>query len=315
MQTSMKKIELYASMDKCSEIEGFLEKQKLYWYRGKSSFRGGEEVCSFIIYVPIQIIEDIVDKLSSIIDLRRLENMIVVSDVEAGLGAPYRITSRRYIRVRNIFGSRPRFMIIEDAAERTTVSYPQLVLTVIASLVALSGLITNNPYIIIGAMLLSPILGPIYSFSALLALSQPRKSIRGLYSLGAMLIAAFTASLTATLFISLLGYHAPPTPEISMRGEATPATLVIALLLGAASILAVSNNITDALTGVAIAAAIIPPSAALGYAVATANPMLTAGTLANLAINIAGLLIGGTAMSLLLIHLSKKQRNTVAKKH
>jgi len=81
MQTSMKKLELHASMDKCSEIEGFLEEQKLYWYRGGRSFRGSEEVCSFTIYVPIQIIEDVVDRLSSIIDLRRLENMIVVSDV------------------------------------------------------------------------------------------------------------------------------------------------------------------------------------------------------------------------------------------
>jgi uncharacterized hydrophobic protein (TIGR00271 family) len=184
----------------------------------------------------------------------------------------------------------------------------QVILVMLASLVALVGLAHNNIYIVTGAMLISPILGPIYAFSVLLALSRPKDAARSLTGLVTLLGAALVVSLAANVAARAAGYAVPATDEMLARASISWSSVVVPLLLGMASILAASSNVTEVLTGVAIAASIIPPAPALGWALIFGETGLAARTAANLAANVVGLLLGGYIMSLLIIARHPRSR-------
>jgi uncharacterized membrane protein len=54
--------------------------------------------------------------------------------------------------------------VIKDIAQETDISVGYFLTLSAANLIALSGLITNSSPVIIGAMLISPLMGPILSF-------------------------------------------------------------------------------------------------------------------------------------------------------
>jgi uncharacterized membrane protein len=54
--------------------------------------------------------------------------------------------------------------VIKDIAQETDISTSYFLMLSAANLIALSGLITNSAPVIIGAMLISPLMGPILSF-------------------------------------------------------------------------------------------------------------------------------------------------------
>ncbi len=298
MSTSMKKVEIYTDSENCRKLADVLEEEKLCWYVEKVRLKDEEEICRITVYAPLHAIEEITARVAETLDMRRIENMVAVSDVEAGIGAPYRITGWRFLSLANSFAKRPRFMLLEDAGERSRISTAQVLLVVLASLVALVGLGTDNSYVVIGAMLLSPILGPIYAFSVLLVLSKPRMAARSLISLATLVCAAVAASFAASAVSTLLGHEPQTTGEILLRTRFDWDSLAVPLLLGMASLLAVSSNVTEALTGVAIAAAIIPPASALGWALATGHLQLGELIAANLGTNLAGLLAGSYLMGI-----------------
>ena len=309
MDTSMKKLEIYTSVESCGDLTRILEEEKLYWYSERVKLRGEEPVCKVTVYAPIQAIEGIVSKASEAMDLRRSENMIIVSDVEAGVGAPYRITGLRFLSLANAFTQRPRFMLLEDANERSRVASAQILLAGLAGSVALAGLVTSNAYVIIGAMLLSPILGPIYAFSVLAVLSRPRGALRSLLGLFSLLGAALVASAATTVAARILGYEPEATSEILLRARFSWDSIAVPVVLGMASLLAVSSNVTEALTGVAIAAAIIPPASALGWALVSGAASLASGIAANLCANVLGLLMGSYVMGVTLMRGGGRRRS------
>ena len=109
-------------------------------------------------------------------------------------------------------------------------------LLVLAGLIALSGLFLDNPVIIIGAMLLSPIIGPIYGFAIYTALGMIRESLKCLGVLSALLLGVFLLSVMATF---LIGSAMPLalTDEITSRLVANPIYTLVAVLLGFVAVL------------------------------------------------------------------------------
>ncbi len=300
MTTSMKKVEVYTSWDKCPRVVEVLAESRLYWYNEKVMFRGEVEVCRIVFYAPVHGLSGIYEKLRGILDFRTREDMVVVEDVEAGSGLPYRLANYRFAPVAGSLASRPRFVLIEEAKERSRLSRGQAILVVLASLVALAGLLSNNPYVIIGAMLISPILGPIYAFAITLALRESRVATESLTTLGLLLGLAVAASAIASLIVAAAGSGLEPTPEILARAQIDPATVLVPFLLGVATSLAVTAYVYEALVGVAIAAAIIPPAAVVGWSL-VADHSLLAGSVATLALNVAGLLLGGVASAVYVV--------------
>jgi uncharacterized hydrophobic protein (TIGR00341 family) len=178
-----------------------------------------------------------------------------------------------------------------DSAEQTAdFNKNTLALTAIASLVALIGLFLNNVGIIIGAMLLSPLLGPIDSFAITPATGNFRLVLTSLKTILVFLTGIVLMAFLASFLLSF-GMTLPLTPEILSRTIASPVYIIMAILLGFAVMIALSTGIPEGVAGVAVAAALLPPAVVVGICLAV-YPEGAGGAMILTLENVAGLMTG-----------------------
>jgi uncharacterized hydrophobic protein (TIGR00341 family) len=139
----------------------------------------------------------------------------------------------------------------------------KVLLAAIAGIVALIGLFVNNIGIIIGAMLLSPLLGPIYALSINIAVGDRKKTWRCISILVIYVLMLVGIAAIVTLPLSYV-IDLPLTAEILARTDSNAIYIVMATLLGFATIIAMSKGIPEGIAGVAIAAALLPPAVVTG---------------------------------------------------
>jgi len=166
----------------------------------------------------------------------------------------------------------------------------KVILTAIAGIVALIGLFLNNIGIIIGAMLLSPLLGPIYALAISVATGNRNATIDCIKILTIYILMLIGIAAIVTLPLSYV-IDLQMTPEIASRMDANSVYIVMAILLGLATIIALAKGIPEGIAGVAIAAALLPPAVVTGIALV----WLPSGFLDALTItlqNIVGLITG-----------------------
>ncbi|HOV67971.1 MAG TPA: hypothetical protein PLI31_06375, partial [Methanoregulaceae archaeon] len=70
--------------------------------------------------------------------------------------------------------------LLEALPETTVLTLPILLMTMIATVVALVGLFNNNVAVIVGAMVVSPLLTPITGFILELSLGRPHRALANL---------------------------------------------------------------------------------------------------------------------------------------
>ena len=135
---------------------------------------------------------------------------------------------------------------------------------VFSAAIATLGLVLNSPAVIIGAMLISPLMGPIMATGLGLAAGDLSLLLKALYNL----IASITlAVLLSAAIVWLLPFHAA-TSEILSRINPTLLDLGVALFSGLAGSVAVCRSNSGGITtlpGVAIAVALMPPLCAVGF--------------------------------------------------
>ncbi|MDQ6801539.1 MAG: DUF389 domain-containing protein [Acidobacteriota bacterium] len=135
--------------------------------------------------------------------------------------------------------------------------------------IASLGLILNSPAVIIGAMLISPLMGPILSNGLALAAGD---LVLGIRAASMVMISAAVAVAFSTLLVILLPFR-EMTTEIAARTQPNTLDLVIALFSGAVGSIAVCKNVRGVATsipGVAIAVALMPPLCVVGYGIGVA---------------------------------------------
>lgn len=142
----------------------------------------------------------------------------------------------------------------------------KLYILIFAIFIASLGLNVNSTAVIIGAMLISPLMGPIIGFGLGLGISDfqlIRRSFRNL-----MLTTIFSV-LTATIYF-LLSPLTQAQSELLARTQPTIYDVLIAFFGGAAGIVAASSKSKgQVIPGVAIATALMPPLCTAGYGLAT----------------------------------------------
>lgn len=132
--------------------------------------------------------------------------------------------------------------------------------------IASIGLSDNNVAVIIGAMLISPLMGPILGIGLAAGTNDFDLLKKCITNLG---VAVFISVLIATLYFLVIGLP-EATPELMSRRNATFLAIGIALFGGFAGIIAGSRPLkTNVFPGVAIATALMPPLCTVGYGLAT----------------------------------------------
>ncbi len=135
-----------------------------------------------------------------------------------------------------------------------------------SSILASIGLDTNSTAIIIGAMLISPLMSPILGVGLSVAIHDKQLLIRSLRNL--------SLAVVISLFASVLYFILTPLGQITSEEQArtfpTLLDVLVALFGGIAGIVSISrHDQTNAIPGVAIATALMPPLCTAGFGLAT----------------------------------------------
>ena len=133
-----------------------------------------------------------------------------------------------------------------------------IILTVLSSIVAAIGLNGDSVAIVIAAMVIAPLLGPILAFAlaaALGDLSLMKKATKTAIT-GLFVGFAFAYALTFFMPVNVGSF------EMVSRTIIGPEIIALALASGAAAALSLSTGISSALVGVMVAVALLPPSVA-----------------------------------------------------
>ncbi len=158
---------------------------------------------------------------------------------------------------------------IEDIKSNISMKGHTAWVLVFSILIASIGLNISSPAVVIGAMLISPLMGPILGVGLSLAINDLETLKRSLINLGVMV----GLSLLTSFFFFLIPIFSAETPEILARTAPDVRDVFIAIAGGLALIIALSrrNSQTNTIAGVAIATALMPPLCTAGYGLATWN--------------------------------------------
>lgn len=243
------------------------------------------------VIVPDIISRTVINELSDILDTTHKEIYLISQTLDAAI-SEYSDRLHEEEKLKHVKKDKKTTEEFKTLTEPSVELKTNLVFMIaIASAVALVGLFANNASLVIGAMLLSPLLGPITAFSFNAAVGQPKKMYKAAKSglILTLVIITIGAGLTA---IALSFMELEITPEILARTEMTPVFLVVAILLGLAGGIAMSSDIPGILVGVAIAAALVPPAVVTGISIAMLDYDMFINSLTLTIANILGLVLG-----------------------
>ncbi|PLK23374.1 TIGR00341 family protein [Porphyrobacter sp. TH134] len=175
----------------------------------------------------------------------------------------------------NVIGQVDQIEVTERRREEGKLSEHYLFMTVMSGGIAILGLLLSSPAVVIGAMLLSPLMGPIMGLGFALAIGDwnwLKQSIRTL----------LIGSVMAVLLCACLVFLSPiqtVTSEIAARTRPNLFDLFVALFSALAGAYAMIRGREGAIVGVAIATALMPPLAVVGFGLATWNWPVFSGAL------------------------------------
>lgn len=172
---------------------------------------------------------------------------------------------------------------IEDIKGNISMKGHTAWILVFSILIASIGLNVSSTAVVIGAMLISPLMGPILGVGLSIGINDIDTLRRSLTNFAVMI----GLSLITSFFFFLIPIFRAETPEILARTAPDVRDVFIAIAGGLALIIAMSrrNKQINTIAGVAIATALMPPLCTAGYGLATAKFNYFAGAMFLFTIN------------------------------
>ncbi|MDO9276289.1 MAG: DUF389 domain-containing protein [Lutibacter sp.] len=172
---------------------------------------------------------------------------------------------------------------IEDIKENIPMKGHTAWVLIFSVIIASVGLNVSSPAVVIGAMLISPLLGPILGIGLSIGTNDIDTLKRSLTNFGVMV----GLSLLASFLFFLIPIFRNETPELLARTSPDVRDVFIAIAGGLALILAISRRTkqTNTIAGVAIATALMPPLCTAGYGLAVWNLSFFGGAMFLFTIN------------------------------
>ncbi|WP_298493442.1 TIGR00341 family protein [uncultured Maritimibacter sp.] len=188
-------------------------------------------------------------------------------------------------RVAQAESANAREEIYNDIRAGTALTSDYLIMTALATVVAAIGLIQDQVPVVIGAMVIAPLLGPILAFAFATTIGTVPLMLIALRALGAGLLVAIVAGVVLSLIVPFNGESS----LLDYTGELSLMTVALPLASGAAAALMVAGGQTSGLVGVMVAAALLPPLAAFGLLLGNGNYVQAVRAFATVIINIAAI--------------------------
>ena len=197
---------------------------------------------------------------------------------------PLRDTERRVV-IRKLF---PQGLLQRQFLARFAA------LMLLSTAIAALGILSDSTAAVIGAMLVAPLMVPVLGVAAAIVMGWPVRIIRH-----SVLI--FSGAVLAVMLAALISFIVPgrndPLPaELMARTSPNLLDLGVALAAGAAGAYGqVRRHAADALTGVAVAVALVPPLAVVGITLQLTEWQLALGALLLFLANVIGIVVSASA--------------------
>ncbi len=175
----------------------------------------------------------------------------------------------------DVVGTVDQATVIAKRRAECGTSARYLFMTAMSAGIAVLGLLLGSPAVVIGAMLLSPLMDPIIGAGFSLAIGD----FKWLKESGRSLV---WGSLIAVGLSALIVFFSPlqlMTEEIAARTRPNLFDLMVALFSALAGAYAMIRGRDGTIVGVAIATALMPPLAVVGFGLATLNWTAFSGAL------------------------------------
>jgi uncharacterized hydrophobic protein (TIGR00271 family) len=201
-------------------------------------------------------------------------------------------------------------------SEQVELSGVFLTFMVLAALIATIGVYQDSAILIVGAMVVGPEFGPIAGLCVALVQRRRALALRSGVALAIGFPLAIAAAFVATLIFKAT---ALTDPELD-QSEHTIANVIsspdfftffVAACAGAAGMLSLSTAKSGALIGVLISVTTIPAAANIGVTAAYGDWENFRGSVAQLGINMASILVAGTATLTIqrLLYVRRRRRH------
>jgi len=252
-----------------------------------------QECGVFSSLLPDKLVDKAIEEILKAMDSRLKANTIKVYNVEAHISTQIdRITEKIE---KESPPSNPFERLVENAEKFTNLSKEILIMALFATLIAITGLFLDSAVTVIGAMLLSPLLGPINAFAVNASIGKVKKLIRIEVSIIILLASVIALSALITFFASFF-FDLPVSSQITIRSQTSLIDVGVGLVLGLAGGLALVSALPEMLVGVGVASALLPPAAVSGIGLAFMNGGLFSGALILTVVYLVGLELGCTIM-------------------
>ncbi|VVS97796.1 Uncharacterized hydrophobic domain-containing protein [Sphingomonas sp. EC-HK361] len=193
----------------------------------------------------------------------------------------------------HVIGSVDHVAVIDTVHDDAGWSGRYLFMIAMSAGIAILGLLLSSPAVVIGAMLISPLMGPIIGLGFAVATVDSRQIRRALAALVA-------GSLIAVLFCAAIVLVSPlqnVTSELAARTRPNLFDLAVALFSALAGSYATIRGRAGTIVGVAIATALMPPLATVGFGLATWNGTVFFGALLLFVTNFVTIALAAAVMA------------------
>ena len=189
-----------------------------------------------------------------------------------------------------------------EAAGTPTVTY--LAFMVLAVVLAAIAVLTDSPILVVGAMVVGPEFGAVAAVAIGVVLGKWVIARRG----AALLVGGFVFAILVVALMSLVASWAGMI-DISMLRASRPQTgfiwrpdvwsFAVALVAGAAGVLAMTTDRANAMVGVFISVTTVPAAGNFALALALGDVAEMVGSAEQLAVNLVGMVLAGCLVVLL----------------
>ncbi len=238
--------------------------------------------------LPNRAVEPILDKLAQA-DIP--ESRVIVINAETVISEEFGAVREQYSQG-GAKGQRTSRQVLRSKAEEFTPSVTiYIVMLLISAAVATAGLLGDSPAVVVGSMVIAPLLGPALAASVGIVTGDDalRKEGFRYQALGVGVVVGASialASLARLAGFEPAGVDIVLVAELEERVSPNLFSVLVALGAGVAGILSLTRGFSEAIVGVMIAAALIPPAAAVGITTAWGMYGAAVGAFVLVAVNL-----------------------------